>query len=441
MFQKVLVPLDGSELAEGILPYVSQLARGLNIPVLVMSVVSPDTLEALSQESEKVKLKTENYLQEVAKRLVKEGAQAESMFSFGRPAERIVQVAERQGCNLIAMSTHSENHLGRGVLGSVTDKVIHSSHIPTLTIHPQEAKKYREQEVNISKVIVPLDGSSLAETALPYAEDLAQKLSLELTLVRVITVSGLYSASMAEAYIGSVDLEAAAEAGAIEYLEGITKKLRVEGLEVQAKPLRGVPAHSIVEQARNTPQSIVILTTHGRSALARWLMGSVTEAVLRTSEGPVLVIPHRYGRQYAVEITDMLERTPIFSELTERDLESIAQSARIRTYQPDDVIVREGDKTAGFFIISSGKVEVVKGVDTPNPSVLAALGPGEFFGEMAIIDDHPRSATVRALEGTECVMIRRSDFMVELQHHPEIAVRMLPPLVRRLREARDTPTE
>jgi CRP-like cAMP-binding protein len=65
------------------------------------------------------------------------------------------------------------------------------------------------------------------------------------------------------------------------------------------------------------------------------------------------------------------------------------------------------------------------------------MGPGEIFGEMAMIDDSPRSATVRALSVTECVGLRRSDFMAELQRAPEIAVRMLPVLVRRLRAARD----
>jgi CRP-like cAMP-binding protein len=80
---------------------------------------------------------------------------------------------------------------------------------------------------------------------------------------------------------------------------------------------------------------------------------------------------------------------------------------------------------------------VVKGADPAKATVLAQMGPGEIFGEMAMIDDSPRSATVRALSVTECVGLRRSDFMAELQRAPEVAVRMLPVLVRRLRAARD----
>jgi CRP/FNR family cyclic AMP-dependent transcriptional regulator len=78
---------------------------------------------------------------------------------------------------------------------------------------------------------------------------------------------------------------------------------------------------------------------------------------------------------------------------------------------------------------------VLKGVDDPQPATLGTLDSGEFFGEMAVIDDHPRSATVRALEETECVAIRRVDFLEVLQRRPQIAVQMLPVLVRRLRQA------
>ncbi len=182
------------------------------------------------------------------------------------------------------------------------------------------------------------------------------------------------------------------------------------------------------------------MTTHGRSALARWFIGSVTEAVIRGAVNPVLIIPQQYSQRYALKIADLLAQTPLFSELTQEDLRSLAEAARIRAYQPGEVIVREGDRAAGCFILLSGRVEVIKGADTPKPVVLAKMGTGELFGEMAMIDDQPRSATVQAVEPTECVALRRSDFMAELRQRPEIAVHMLPMLVRRLREAREGPT-
>ncbi len=100
--------------------------------------------------------------------------------------------------------------------------------------------------------------------------------------------------------------------------------------------------------------------------------------------------------------------------------------------------MKEGDRAVACFIISTGKVEVVKGAGA---AVLATLGPGDLFGEMAVITPHPRNATVRAIEETECVVVRHIDFRAELRSHPEVAVKMLPVLVGRLREAEARPTE
>ena len=133
-------------------------------------------------------------------------------------------------------------------------------------------------------------------------------------------------------------------------------------------------------------------------------------------------------------IVDKLKQVSIFSELKQHDFRRIAKRARIRNYKAGDVIVKEGTGAAGCFIISSGRVEVVRDVDSPDTAVLARLGPGEIFGEMAIIDTQFRSATVRALEDTECVAIWRVDFRAELRTHPEITIRLLSVVVRRLQD-------
>ena len=130
---------------------------------------------------------------------------------------------------------------------------------------------------------------------------------------------------------------------------------------------------------------------------------------------------------------DMLKNVPIFSELGRRDIERLGKLMVPRNVGAGEVIIKEGDQAAGFFIISKGKVEVVQGVDGSNPERLAELGPGEFFGEMALFEGFPRNATVRATEDTECLAMTRWDFTAEMKNHPEIAVGMVPVLVRRLR--------
>jgi CRP/FNR family transcriptional regulator, cyclic AMP receptor protein len=131
---------------------------------------------------------------------------------------------------------------------------------------------------------------------------------------------------------------------------------------------------------------------------------------------------------------DMLKNVPIFSELGRRDLERLGKLMVPRNIKAGEVIIKEGDQAAGFFVISTGRVEVVQGVDGSNPQQLAQLGTGEFFGEMALFEGFPRNATVRAMEDTECLAMTRWDFTAEMKNHPEIAVGMVPVLVRRLRE-------
>lgn len=132
---------------------------------------------------------------------------------------------------------------------------------------------------------------------------------------------------------------------------------------------------------------------------------------------------------------DMLKNVPIFAELGRRDLERLFKLMVPRSARSGEVIIKEGDQAAGFFVITSGRVEVVRGVDSASPQQLNELGPGDFFGEMALFEGFPRIATIRATEDTECLAMTRWDFMAEMKNHPEIAVSMLPVLVRRLRNA------
>ncbi len=131
---------------------------------------------------------------------------------------------------------------------------------------------------------------------------------------------------------------------------------------------------------------------------------------------------------------DLLKSVPIFSHIEHRTLERLAKLMVERSIGAGEVIVKENDQAAGFFVIRSGKVEVVKGADGSNPELLATLGPGDFFGEMALFEGFPRNATVRAVDDTQCLVMTRWDFTAEMKSHPEIAVGMLPVLVRRLRD-------
>jgi CRP-like cAMP-binding protein len=132
---------------------------------------------------------------------------------------------------------------------------------------------------------------------------------------------------------------------------------------------------------------------------------------------------------------ETLAQVPLFSQLGHRDLKRLAKGAVLRRFEKGHVIVKEGELAVGFFLILSGRVEVVKGAEGPSPKVLNTLGAGDFFGEMALLDGYLRSTTVHAVDDTECLVLSRLDFMAELRSSPYIAVQMLPVLSRRLRES------
>jgi len=131
---------------------------------------------------------------------------------------------------------------------------------------------------------------------------------------------------------------------------------------------------------------------------------------------------------------DFLKRVSMFEDLDQKSLEAIANAAVEQRYEPGQDIVRQGDTGVGAFIIRSGKVDVIQdrgGKETK----LSTLGPGEVFGEMALLDEFPRSATVRAVEPTTALGIQRWHFRGILESHPQIALALLPMLTRRIRNA------
>ena len=135
-----------------------------------------------------------------------------------------------------------------------------------------------------------------------------------------------------------------------------------------------------------------------------------------------------------MEREEMLKKVPIFAGLDRRHLKQLSMVMVPRAFKSGEVIFKENDQAAGFFVIASGKVEVVRDADSDNPHALATLGPGDFFGEMALFEGQARSATVRALEDTELLVMTRWDFSAELNSNAEIAVAVLETVVRRLRE-------
>ena len=133
--------------------------------------------------------------------------------------------------------------------------------------------------------------------------------------------------------------------------------------------------------------------------------------------------------------TDVLRKVPLFSDLSEADLASFGEVTREREYPKNSVILFEDDPGDSLYIVSTGQVKVVLIGEDGREVILSVLGDGDFFGEMALIDDEPRSAHVIAMKDSQLLVLRRDDFQAQVAMHPQIALKLLRVLVQRLRRA------
>jgi CRP/FNR family cyclic AMP-dependent transcriptional regulator len=132
-------------------------------------------------------------------------------------------------------------------------------------------------------------------------------------------------------------------------------------------------------------------------------------------------------------VEETLARVELFADLEKQDLERIAKACVVREFRAGDIIVRENEVGVAFYVIDTGRVEVIKNLGTAGEQVLDSMGPASFVGEMALFDNHVRSASIRAVEDTRCLVLTKWDFNAELAQNTHIAVAMLAILARRIR--------
>ena len=297
MYNKILVPLDGSRIAENALPYARVFARGLKVPVDLLCVIDLDEIVRNVSVAEGLFLDTlaehetrrrGEYLYGIAKSF--SGARVQCKIEKGDAASVIIESAAAEKDTLVCMATHGRSGLNRWLLGSVAEKVLRGASAQLLLIRAS-VEAQTEGEKLLESVIVPLDGSSLAEQVLAPIADLAKRLDLEVILFRAYNVPyGIYDVGASYA----VDLERLStdiEADVQQYLEEKRDALAKAGLEkISYASKEGLSADEIIKFARATPDNLIAMCTHGRSGVKRWVLGSVTETVARHSGDPVLVL-------------------------------------------------------------------------------------------------------------------------------------------------------
>ena len=279
MYERILVPLDGSEAAEAALAYVA-LLPSQQVRLLAVESDQAD-LTAVCTAARDCKA----YLEAVAARLREQGRDVDTLMAFGNPAKQIITLAA--ATDLVVMGSHGHGGVRRFVLGSVADEVARHASVPVMIVRrgPEVAPA-----VQLTRIVVPLDSSELAEQAVPVAAALAADLGVPVHLLRVLDLDALRATVQAgihaaAAYMRSQEtLQRYAE----EYLAEQAQELRNRDLTATSEVLTGSPAVTLLDAIR--PDDLVVMTTHARGGVRRMLLGSVADKLVRAAVAPVLLV-------------------------------------------------------------------------------------------------------------------------------------------------------
>ncbi len=289
----VLVPLDGSEVAERALPYAVAVARALGAPVLLVSVRQPAAAALRArrpEQADQVERETgagaDAYLEQASGRLGAAVAH-ETVVRAGEPAEEIVSLARERGARLLVISTHGRSGIRRWLRGSVATRILRDATTPVLVVGPNVPAP--DAPVSLRHLAVPLDGSPAAEAALPVAATLARALGARVALVRVVAWA-VESYPFSPVALSLPELDDELEADAHAYLD--THRPAVGDAETVV--LHGHSADRLCAFIEAERIDLVVMTTHARSAVSRAVMGSTADRVIQCP-APVLLVRPQAG--------------------------------------------------------------------------------------------------------------------------------------------------
>lgn len=293
-FDTILVPLDGSIRAQQAIPVAEQLARATASEVLLVRVVSvtrwnsagggslfwpsPSPYDAaLASEREAAQA----YLLRAASMLDVSQVWVKTLTVEGEPAARLLEMASGPHIGVVVLASHGRTGLSRLALGSVADHLVQRGRVPVMVVHVSGDDHH---PTHLKHALVPLDGSPLAETALPMLLRLVGRIVHTVTLVRVV----------------DPDWPAAEASEAQDYLEKARKRLIAQSGEQNCTVDVDVRYGQVAEQIlRRSEQDcdVIMMATHRRSGLMRWALGSVVEHILQDAKIPVLLVPEPLGAQ------------------------------------------------------------------------------------------------------------------------------------------------
>ncbi len=298
MFERILLPLDGSQLSEMAVPYAEHFARGSSSEIILLNTCRSDLKPYQHMHQAYLDQLANNIQRRIRKTRLKHILPSvRAKVLVGEPADVICDYVQRDGITIIVMAAFGGSGLKTWQLGSVADKVVRTVNVPTLLVRAKNVRPAGDKKKLISRILVTLDGSDASKLSVPYALELAKRPETSITLFGMVERADYYSTHvsfipytehMAEQY---ARMDVAAEKNAHAYLISVEKELREEGARVTHVVTLGFsPAHDIVEQEDKTNADLLVIATRGSSGKNHWVFGSVAEKVLRGGKLPLLLV-------------------------------------------------------------------------------------------------------------------------------------------------------
>jgi len=290
MYRTILAPLDGSEFSERAVPMAMSLAQALQAQVVLVRAASATVFPGVDPTEAQVQAVAEarDYLSALATEWEEQGLRVETAVPYGDAAESILLEISLHNANLVVMCTQGRSGLGRWIYGSVAEQVLARSPVPVLLVRGAGPIPVLGPEPAQAALLVPLDGSTFAEAALPHAIGLARVFNGTIVLLRVVApVMALYGypgVRVAQEALGEEFVQAEV------YLGEVAERLRADGLAVETSVREGWPADVISQLTVAPAPRLVVMATHGRTGVERLLLGSVALEVVRRGALPVLLV-------------------------------------------------------------------------------------------------------------------------------------------------------
>ena len=315
MFDPILVPLDGSLLAECVLPHASAIARAFNSRVMLLRALDRNQAAEKAQLFDLLnwqinKTGAKLYLEKTSARLQKSDLRVEVTVLEGLVAESITDFAQSQGMKLIILSSHGRSGLSQWGLSSVTQKIIFSAPTSVLIIRAHQPTASDLDERLYTQIMVPLDGSRRAENVLPMVTALARFHQSRIHLVHIVRAPEM--ARQMPLAREDVDLSnriiARNREEAIRYLDQVRLVSPLEGIDVETHLLSGDNAASALHEFADQEHiDLVALSAHGYSGNNRWPYGSMVNNFILYSKVPLIIVQDLPAKEEPV-VNDMVPR-------------------------------------------------------------------------------------------------------------------------------------